>query len=434
MKFQMTGWKKLVLAAVVAGGCVLAGRRYHVVERIVPAQDVPTIALKKQPFVRKVSADGYLKAVKATALSAPSQAQGALKIAWMAPDGSKVSKGDLIVRFDPTEYEKKLQDGESDLASADAKIGKERVLADAAVRGRTRTADLSGAELAETRAFQKTDPEIFSRNQIIASGIDEGLSTARMAHANEARGIEGSLSKSKLDIIAIEKRKAELSVKQAQQGLHALEIRAPHDGIVVFEGDGRGNLPHVGDSVWAGQTIASLPLLEAMEAEIYVLEADAGGLQVGNVAKVILEAHPETPYDAKIRRVDTLAKPRVRDVPIQYFGVTLELARTDTALMKPGERVHATLILDSKDAVTAPRQAVFEKDGKTVVYRLENGRFEAVAVKLGASTPGSVAIEEGLGDGDRIALRDPGRPADQLLSPKTGDADPASKAAARGVK
>lgn len=423
----MTRLARLLIATgLVIGGGAAAAKRTHALERIFGTSDTPTFELKRRPFVRRVVADGYLRAVKSTPLAAPLQSDGAQKIAWLAPDGSRVKQGDIVIRFDPTEFEKKLRDGETDRASAEAKIEKERVLAASAVRGRARTADLSTAELEKTRAFQATDPTIFSKNQIIESGIDEALLKARVSHAAQAKGIESTLSQSKVDLITVEKKKADLQITQARQSLQALEIRAPHDGIVVFESDWRGNLPHVGDSVFPGQTIARLPLLEEMEADVFVLEADAGGLAVGNVASVVLEAHPDPPYEAKIKRVDTLAKPRVREVPIQYFGATLELSRTVPELMKPGERIHATLVLDTKDALAVPRQCVFDKDGKTLVYRLASDakRFEPVPVQLGASSLGLVAIEEGLADGDRIALRDPTLPAEAASSSPAGDGQP----------
>jgi RND family efflux transporter MFP subunit len=416
--------KRLVVLGLVAATCVLVATRYRAALRLVRSDAVVTFEMKKQPFVRRVTADGYLRAVKATPLAAPMQTQEGQKIAWMAPDGSKVAKGDVVIRFDPSELEKRLRDGEADRASADAKIDKEQVLRDSAMRGRGLTADLAKTELAGTRAFQKSDSEIFSRNQIIESAIDEGLSAARLTHADEATKIEKRLSQSKVDLIEVERRKADLHVTQAQQGLKSLEVRAPHDGIVVFEQDWRGNLPHVGDSVWAGQTLATLPLLDEMEAEVFVLEADAAGLAVGNSATVVLEAHPEPAYEAKIKRIDTLAKPRQREVPIQYFGATLELSRTARDLMKPGERVHVTLVLDKNDALTAPRQSVFERDGKKVVYRWQDGRFTPTPVKVGASSPGLVVIEEGLGEGDRIALRDPTRSADSVPPSPDGQKAP----------
>jgi hypothetical protein len=154
-----------------------------------------------------------------------------------------------------------------------------------------------------------------------------------------------------------------------------------------------------------------------MEVEAFVLEADAGGLAPGLSATVALEADPSTVYKATVKAVDSLAKPRIRDVPINYFSVTLSLERTDTSRMKPGQRARVTLMLDQQDALAVPRQTVFEKEGRNVVY-LGSG-FEERAVKLGPSSPGLVVVEEGLREGDVIALRDPTRPSEPTSSDGT---------------
>jgi HlyD family secretion protein len=121
-------------------------------------------------------------------------------------------------------------------------------------------------------------------------------------------------------------------------------------------------------------------------------------------------------YSGKIKRVDTLAKRPVRDVPVQYFAVTLDLERTDPTWMKPGARVHAVLKLEDRSALVLPRQAVFEDRGHPIVYRWQGGAFAPAQVKLGPSSLGRVVIEEGLNDGDRIALVDPTRVADKAAS------------------
>jgi HlyD family secretion protein len=200
-------------------------------------------------------------------------------------------------------------------------------------------------------------------------------------------------------------------VDQAQKGLDSLELKAPNAGILVFEPNWQGILPAVGDSVWPGQKLASLPLLDEMEAEVFVLEADAGGLKVGKTARIFVEAHPDTLYTGAIKRVDTLAKRPVRDVPVQYFGVTLALDHTEPAVMKPGARVHASLLLESREALVLPRQAVFDQQGQPLVYRWQGAEFEPIKVKLGPSSLGRVVIDEGLNEGDEIALVDPTRSA-----------------------
>jgi multidrug efflux pump subunit AcrA (membrane-fusion protein) len=76
--------------------------------------------------------------------------------------------------------------------------------------------------------------------------------------------------------------------------------------------------------------------------------------------------------------------------------------------MKPGQRVKAVIELEAADGVIAiPRGALFEKDGKRVVYRGDGGGFVPVEVTVGRNSVSRVVVEKGLRDGDRIALRDP---------------------------
>jgi HlyD family secretion protein len=425
--------------------------------------DVPMYEVEESTFVHEVSAQGNLRASRSVVVGVPPGVPSPLKIAWTCPDGSAVRKGDVVVRFEPTDFEKRLLDGQDDRASAQAKADKERELAALAERTRERSATLSALELTKAREFQARDPEIFSRNQIIESGIDEQLSAARRDYAAEARQIEASVSKNKVQQIAVEQRQAELSIARADKGLRSLELRAPEDGVILFERDWMGTVMKVGDTVWEGKTIASLPVLEQMEAEVFVLEADAGGLKVGKPAHVVLESHPDQTYEATIASIDTLAKRPRNGVSTQYFGVILAFEKTradetesgktesgkiesgkiesakiesekiDSAKieprwMKPGGRVTARLVLDSQRALSVPRHAVFEREGRSVVYRHRDGHFEPVLVQLGATTPGRVVIAAGLNAGDEIALADPSARSDGHGGESQGQAEKQGKA------
>src|SRR6185369_13460903 len=141
-----------------------------------------------------------------------------------------------------------------------------------------------------------------------------------------------------------------------------LEIRAPHDGTFTLQRWGfRGTL-HAGDRAFAGMRIAEISTSEQMDAEVYVLEADAGGLQAGRKATVVLEAQPDVLWQARVKRVDPFPKPRQPEVPAQYFATLVEM-EGNTAGLRPGQRLHATIVLDEQPKVlVVPRQAVFRRD------------------------------------------------------------------------
>lgn len=414
----------VVLAALGAGGWVLFLGKSGAAK-----DSVPTYTVTKSAFVRRVTAEGNLRAVKATPVAAPQQGGsfGPMKIAWIAPDGKAVKAGEVVVRFDPSQPEKELATGQADLAAAEAKLAGEQIKSKTAVEGRDRAADLAAAELDQQRKFQSKDEEIFSHNTIVESAIDEKLATAKQAHAENVKAIERKLAQSKAGVISVEKQKAQIAIAHAKTALEGMEIKAPHDGILVLSRNWRGELPRVGEQLWPGQKVAEIPLLDTMEAEVFVLEVDGSGLANDQKAEVVVEARPDITYAGKVKLVDKLAKPRQPGVPVQYFAVVLALDKTDHDVMKPGQRVRATLILDAADALVVPRQAIVAKEGKSFVYKKGKLGFEPAEVELGPGTSGRVVVTKGLAAGDVIALRDPTRSVDQATG--SGSAATSDKAA-----
>ncbi len=420
---------KLLIVLAVLGGIGFVA--FHYLTATAEPEQVPTFTVVKGKLVRKVVAEGNLRALKATPVTVPRTANdSAMKVAWFVPDGSQVKKDDVVVKFDRSDSEKKMSDGKADLDSAQARLAVERIKGRAAVESRDAAATLAGKELDQARQFQAKDQDIYSKHQIIESEIDEKLAGAKQQHAENTKSIERNLSRSKAALISVEEQKAQIAIKNAKKALESMEARAPHDGIFVLQRNWRGEMPKVGEQMWPGQPFGEIPLLETMEVEVFVLEIDGSGLAEKQRAQIVIEARPDAIYEGKVRLVDKLAKPRIPGVPIQYFAVVVALDKTDPVVMKPGQRVRATLLLDdakSSEALIVPRQAIQNKDGKNFVYRRSaSGEFEQVPVELGPATSGRVVIAKGLDEGDQIALRDPTRSVDQALKSGSGDKAPSS--------
>lgn len=424
-------WAALAAAVLlVAGGGLLLARLSAGGE----SAGVPTLRVTAEPFVRRVSAEGNLKAARAQTINVPSGVPGPFQVAWVAPDGAPIRAGDVVVRFDASKIQKDRAEALADRDSAGFKTDKQRTDSAARIENLRRDAAMAELELENARRFQKKDAELYSRFQIIESDIDEALALARERHARQNERTQVEVGKAELDLLEISRRQAELRIARAEGGLAALELLSPFDGVLVLERNWRGETVRVGDTVWNNQLLAQIPDLARMQAEVFVLEADAGGLAPGLSAEVRLESDPETVHRGRIARVDTLAKPRLRGSPVQYFGVMVEFARTDAARMKPGQRVRATLTLDERPkAVTLPRQAVFEREGRLVVYRKKGKGFEAVPVTLGPAGLGRVVIESGLAEGDVVALADPEEPAAGAAGGEPAGGAPATEPAARAA-
>jgi len=421
------------IAAVLAFSlAMLAWAGTAVIGPIGRGATTPMSEVRRGRFVNRIDAAGVLSAEVATEISVPPGRRGPMYIGWIAEDGSAVKEGDLLVQFDSTDLENQLLESEDELQQTlrrrDQRLTQEKT----ALANLERDASMADRQLEYSRTFQSKDPEIFSRQEIIQSEIDSTLATQRRDNANRSHEIREELGAVELALLDLQRDRADLDIEEVEADLARLEIRAPHDGIFVLSNDD-GDLPVVGMQMHQRQTIAEIPQLERMKADVYVLEADAGGLRGGTPAEIIVEAHPEVTFHGRVRRLSALARRKSRFSPVQYFEVEIELERTDPERMKPGQRVRATLLLeDLDDVLTIPREAVFDADnGAKIAYRQTFAGFEPVEIVLGPAALGRVVVESGLAEGDSVALQDPTR-APQPAE-KEGTEEPTGPQAPGGV-
>jgi HlyD family secretion protein len=362
--------------AAVAGLALLALVGAGFMGRVMP-DGVATFQVKPGRFVREVEARGSLKAVKATPILVPQA-----KIDKARAEGQK----------------------------NEASLGLDK--------------DVAKEQLDSAETFKLTDESLYSRHQIIESQLDRDLFKARADVAGRKLQASGRLSSAERALGEIDADKARLKVQIAEKGLRSLRIQAPHDGLLVLERNWRGEVPSVGDTLWPGQKVAEVPDLTKLEAKVFVLEADGAGLKEGQKARFAIEGRPGEEYEASVSRVEPLAKTRDWQSPVKYFETTLSLAK-DPGTLKPGQKVRAVVRLDEVDGVlTIPRGALFEKDGKRVVYRRAAGGFEAVEVTTSRQSISHLVVGAGLAAGDVIALRDPSAPRLSAPSGAAGTAGP----------
>ena len=388
----------LALVALLGAGLV----------RSIEPEAVATFEVRPGRFVREVEATGTLKAVRATPVIVPLESGRAQKVAFLVKDGAHLAKGDTVVEFDPYDAEKEAADGQADLTAARAKIDKAKAEGTKNERSLGLDRDVAKEQLDRAETFKLTDEGLYSRHEIIESQLDRDLFSARADVAGRKLDASGKLSSAERQLGEIDASKAQLKVEVAEKGLRSLRIEAPHDGLFVLQRNWRGEVPFVGDTLWPGQKIAELPDLSQLEARVFVLEADGAGLKAGLPARLAIEGRPGEEHQATVAKVEPLAKTRDYQSPVKYFEATLSLARTDPSFMKPGQKVRAVVRLEEAEGVLAiPRGAVFEKDGKRVVYRREGGSFVPVEITIGRQSISRVVLDSGLAGGDVIALRDP---------------------------
>jgi hypothetical protein len=149
--------------------------------------------------------------------------------------------------------------------------------------------------------------------------------------------------------------------------------------------------------------------ISKMEVRSRVNEQERANVAPGQPATVTSDAVPGITQQAVVTAVAGLGRPDQSAGPLRQFDVTLELTGADDRL-RPGTTVRVIVEGPTiENVLLLPRQALFEREGKPIVYVRSTGmgnRFEAKDVKVLHRSESQVAIE-GVAEGTAVALVDP---------------------------
>jgi multidrug efflux pump subunit AcrA (membrane-fusion protein) len=164
----------------------------------------------------------------------------------------------------------------------------------------------------------------------------------------------------------------------------------------------------------------NLPDLSEMIVETAVSEVDANKVDTGQEVIVTLDAFPDRLYHGSVIKKGTLARKKERGSKLNVFDVDVAIENADEDV-KPGMSASCDIIIDRiESVVSVPLEAVFEKEGQTVVY-LKNKKERKVSV--GRRNDEAIEIVDGLEGDEEICLIDPtleehGLPGDKATEPE----------------
>lgn len=414
-------WTTVVIAGLVIAGLGAAGYTYRgSAVTIVSAEEppVPTARVTRGTLDMSVHTTGSLRAVRSLLISAPPVGGGILRLVTMVETGAEVHKGDVIMEFDPTEQEYLLEQSRSELAEADQNILK--MNADREVQLAQQQVDLMAARFDVRRAelVALPDRELvaaneYQKNQISLEEVKRKLTQMEAGSKSQTETSRAMLA------VAMEKRtKSKMAADRAQMAIDSLVVKAPMDGVLVprENRDAAGNmffggmsLPayQAGDNVYPGRQVADIYDISHMEVRCSVNELDRINVAPGQSAAVDADSMPGVPYTAKVTAVSGNAQGG--GGPLRWFDVTLQVDQSD-ARLHPGTTVHLLLAgTRVENVLHLPRQAIFEKNGKSIVYARAGDKFLPIEVKPTKRGESRIALEAagGIVEGLEVALVNP---------------------------
>jgi HlyD family secretion protein len=343
---------------------------------------------------------------------------GTLQIVRLAGSGSALKAGDVVVEFDPSEQEFNVEQSRSELEQAEQELVRSKANAD------VQAAHDRVALLKARFAVRRAQLDLGARDLLGAIEVRKNELTLeeterRLAQLEQDLESKGTSSLAAVAVLEAKRDKARLAMAAARQNIENMTVRSPIDGVVVLKEnvDASGGmffsgmtLPEyrTGDMVGSGRLIAEMLDTRGIELQAKINEADRANLNVGQAAEVHVDGLPGGVFAATIKNISGAAARGFffDNDSRRKFETILQITAPDERLRSG---ISASVVISGqqlKDVLYVSRQALFEKDGKPVVYVRRATGFEPRPVKVRFRSE-SRAVIEGIELGTEVALVDP---------------------------
>lgn len=368
------------------------------------ASKAGSVTVQLAPLSAKVLADGELEAVAKATLGASVPGVWDYNIVMLAPEGQQVKAGQPVCAFDTKSQRDTLMLRRSELDSTKKEYEK------TVLEGQQQLEEL---ELQRAEALMRADKA--KRKLDVPDEFIGRIELAKQQAEYEVAKIETELNERRLETgrANYEAKKAasknriaklETTIKQLNERIEGMTLKASRDGFVVYLTTWRGEKPKVGEEAWYGMSLLEVADLSQMRINARVPESDAGHVRAGQKAEVRLKANPDKLFSGKVVELGRIFHTKSDQSPSIVFDAVIELEKPDSSWMRPGMAADITILADTAEPVIAvPEEAIqYDADGAHV-ERLspQAGR---VGIKVGRRADGHVEVVQGLAAGDTVRV------------------------------
>lgn len=257
----------------------------------------------------------------------------------------------------------------------------------------------------------------------VQAQLDEAMASLNEAQREYDRQValwnQGVTSRALYDSAEAQLKTAKARVQQIRINMGDMVVRAPFDGTVASKSTEVGE---VISSVMMGQVAGTLPSgaictlvdLKTIEVEADVNEQSISQLHEGQAAEVTVDAFPNRKWKGQLRQIIPTA-----DRAKAIVKVKVAIINPDAPLLPEMAANVSFLQAPRSDAELAEPPKIWLSpaaivDGRVAVVDAKN-HVHWKRVTTGVVREGSVEITSGVGEGERIVIRDPNALRDNQL-------------------
>ena len=278
----MSRKKKILIGAgifVVLAAIVYANIAFKRTEGVT----VNTEAVQKRRLESIVSASGKIQPKRSVNISADTSG----RVTELAVnEGDRVKQGQFLLQIDPRNLRTRVLSGEASLQAAGS------------------TADQLRLALESAKLALKQAEDNYRRQQELSKG---GLTTREQLERaeNDLKTRQADLRTQEQQVqtqkLRMEQERATLD--SARYDLHKVRIESPIDGIVTRRNIEAGETAIIGTMNNPGTVLLTIADLSVIETEVDVDETDIPTVQLGQKAKITIDALPGKTFTAKVTEI-----------------------------------------------------------------------------------------------------------------------------------
>jgi HlyD family secretion protein len=281
---------------------------------------------------------GTTEAVQARAILAPllaGQQVSTLTIVHMAAAGTRVKQGEPLVEFDRQAQMRDFVDKKAEYEKLVDQVAEEQAKENAA-RAKDETELKTAEDNLRKSELEIQKAEIVSR--IDAEKNQENLDEAKATYdqLRETFDLKRKAAQAAIRILEIQRDRTQQTMMHAEANANLMQVRSPIDGVVVLNTIWKqGNMGEVqeGDQVRPGVPFMQVVNPAAMQVRVLANQEDFPALQVGQIAKVRLDAYPEMIFPAKLEQVSPIGEGGDFSPKLRTFVVIVAIEGNNAKLM-----------------------------------------------------------------------------------------------------
>jgi HlyD family secretion protein len=301
---------------------------------------VNTEAILKRRLEAIVSASGKIQPKRSVNISADTMG----RVTNLAVnEGDRVSKDQFLLQIDPRNLRSAVQRTEASLAAA-----------------RSQGDQLRDAVESSRVALKQAQDNLKRQQELWKGGLTTRETLERAENELKTRQVELRSQEQQVQTQQLRMQQERATAESARYDLSKVRIESPIAGIVTRRNIEEGETVVIGTMNNAGTVLLTIADMSVIEAEVEVDETDIPSVQLGQRAKVTIDAVPDKSFTGKVTEIgnspiQAAAGQAARQATNFKVVVTLD---GEVPEVRPGFTATAEITTATRDSVVAvPIQA-----------------------------------------------------------------------------